>query len=113
MSLVNFFIAGSGRKGNVSEDNVRYVMGYNIGWRESAEMVKKIRKDNVGIIPEGLGFDTTYMLPGLCNLDMDSELDLEDGVTYNKGQLKRAFAKMSNAKIVNRPLLNNFIKMVA
>ena len=113
MSLVNFFIAGSGRKGNVSEDNVRYVMGYNIGWRESAEMVKKIRKDNVGIIPEGLGFDTTYILPGLGNLDMDSELDLEDGVTYNKGQLKRAFAKMSNAKIVNRPLLNNFIKMVA
>ena len=113
MSLVNFFIAGSGRKGNVSEDNVRYVMGYNIGWRESAEMVKKIKKDNVGIIPEGLGFDTTYMLPGLGNMDMDSELDLEDGVTYNKGQLKRAFAKMSNAKIVNRPLLNNFIKMVA
>ena len=35
MSLVNFFIAGSNRKGNVSEDNVRYVMGYNIGWRES------------------------------------------------------------------------------
>ena len=46
-------------------------------------------------------------------MDMDSELDIEDGVTYNKGQLKRAFAKMSNAKIVNRPLLNNFIKMVA
>ena len=43
-------------------------------------------------------------------MDMDSELDLEDGVTYNKGQLKRAFAKMSNAKIVNRPLLNNFYK---
>ena len=34
MSLVNFFIAGSGRKGNVSEDNVRYVMGYNIGWKD-------------------------------------------------------------------------------
>tara|TARA_B100000575_G_scaffold272442_1_gene254548 strand:- start:1367 stop:3631 length:2265 start_codon:yes stop_codon:yes gene_type:complete len=113
MSLVNFFIAGSGRKGNVSEDNVRYVMGYNIGWRDAAEMTKKIRKENVGIIPKGLGFDTTYILPGLGNLDMDSELDLEDGVTYNKGQLKRAFAKMSNAKIVNRPLLNNFIKMVA
>ena len=113
MSLVNFFIAGSGRKGNVSEDNVRYVMGYNVGWRESAEMVKKIRKENVAIIPKALGFDTTYLLPGLGNLDMDSELDLEDGVTYNKGQLKRAFAKMSNAKIVNRPLLNNFIKMVA
>ena len=55
---------------------------------ESGEMVKKIKKDNVGIIPEGLGFDTTYMLHGLGNMDMDSELDLEDGVTYNKGQLK-------------------------
>ena len=53
------------------------------------------------------------MLPGLGNLDMDSELDLEDGVPYNKGQLKRAFGKMSNGKTANRPLLNNFIKMVA
>ena len=45
------------------------------------------------LFQNGQGFDTTYILPGLGNLDMDSELDLEDGVTYNKGQLKRAFSK--------------------
>ena len=50
---------------------------------------------------------------GIQKFEMNTELDLEDGVTYNKGQLKRAFSKMSNGKTANRPLLNNFIKMVA
>ena len=84
---------GLEEKGNVSEDNVRYVMGYNIGWKRDLRDGKKIRKDNVGIIPEGLGFDTTYIVYGLGNMDMDSELDLEDGVTYNKGQLKTGICK--------------------
>ena len=42
---------------------------------------------------------------------MDSELDVEVGAS--KAPLKRAFSKMSVGKLVNRPLLNNFIKMVA
>jgi len=42
---------------------------------------------------------------------MDSELDVEVGA--NKGALKRAFGKMSKGKMMNRPVLNNFIKMVA
>ena len=63
------------------------------------------------IIPDGQGFDNLYVLPGLNNLDMDSELDVEVGA--NKGALKRAFGKMSKGKMMNRPVLNNFIKMVA
>ena len=51
-----------------------------------------------------------YVIP-LGGVDMDSELDVEVGAS--KSQLKRAFSKMSVGKIVNRPLLNNFIKMVA
>jgi hypothetical protein len=63
------------------------------------------------IVPKGMGFDTTYILPGLSKMEMSTELDVEVGA--NKNALKRAFSKMSNGKTANRPLLNNFIKMVA
>ena len=110
MSVTNFFVAGSGRKGFVKPSEVEYVMGYG-SYNASFEIAKKIKKENVGIVPNAQGFDTVYILPGLGGMDMDSELDVEVGAS--KAQLKRAFSKMSVGKIVNRPLLNNFIKMVA
>ena len=110
MSVTNFFVAGTGRKGVVKPSEVEYVMGYG-SYVDSLEIAKKIRKENVGIVPDAQGFDTVYILPGLGGVDMDSELDVEVGAS--KAQLKRAFSKMSVGKIVNRPLLNNFIKMVA
>ena len=110
MSVTNFFVAGSGRKGFVKPSEVEYVMGYG-SYLASCEIAKKIRKENVGIVPNAQGFDTVYILPGLGGMDMDSELDVEVGAS--KAQLKRAFSKMSVGKVVNRPLLNNFIKMVA
>ena len=110
MSVTNFFVAGSGRKGFVKPSEVEYVMGYG-SYDASFEIAKKIKKENVGIVPNAQGFDTVYILPGLGGMDMDSELDVEVGAS--KAQLKRAFSKMSVGKIVNRPLLNNFIKMVA
>jgi hypothetical protein len=115
MNVVNFFVAGGGRSGNVKYQDIRDVVGYDMvqGYQEMLNLVKKCNKDNLLIVPKGQGFDVTYVLPGLGKFDMNTELDLEDGVTYNKGQLKRAFSKMSNGKTANRPLLNNFIKMVA
>ena len=110
MSVTNFFVAGSGRKGFVKPSEVEYVMGYG-SYDASFEIAKKIKKENVGIVPNAQGFDTVYILPGLGGMDMDSELDVEVGAS--KAQLKRAFSKMSVGKVVNRPLLNNFIKMVA
>ena len=110
MSVTNFFVAGTGRKGMVKPSEVEYVMGYG-SYIKSLEIAKKIRKENVGIVPKAQGFDTVFILPGLGGVDMDSELDVEVGAS--KAQLKRAFSKMSVGKIVNRPLLNNFIKMVA
>ena len=115
MNVVNFFVAGSSRKGSVSYNDIRDVIDYNMvqSYNEINNLVKKCNKDNVLIVPKGQGFDVCYILPGLGKFDMNTELELEDGVTYNKGQLKRAFSKMSNGKTANRPLLNNFIKMVA
>ena len=115
MNVVNFFVAGGGRKGAVKYNDIRDVIDYSMvqSYNEINNLVKKCNKDNVLIVPKGQGFDVCYILPGLGKFDMNTELELEDGVTYNKGQLKRAFSKMSNGKTANRPLLNNFIKMVA
>jgi len=114
-NIVNFFVAGSGRKGSVNYNSIRDVVGWDMcqSYSEMINLTKKCNKENVLIVPKGQGFDVTYILPGLSKFEMNTELDLEDGVTYNKGQLKRAFSKMSNGKTANRPLLNNFIKMVA
>ena len=114
-NIVNFFVAGGGRKGTVKYNDIREVVGYDMvqSYREMMDLVKKCNKENVLIVPKGQGFDVTYILPGPNKFEMNTDLELEDGVTYNKGQLKRAFGKMANGKTANRPLLNNFIKMVA
>jgi hypothetical protein len=108
MSVVNFFIAGGGRSGKVQK-NLFY--DFSLDYKEIDKMVAEMKKNNCVIIPEGQGFDNLYILPGLSNLDMDSELDVAVGA--GKGALKRAFGKMSKGKMTNRPVLNNFIKMVA
>jgi len=114
-NVVNFFVAGGGRKGTVNYNTIRDVVEYDMvqSYSEMQNLVKKCNKENVLIVPKGQGFDVTYILPGPNKFEMNTDLELEDGVTYNKGQLKRAFGKMSNGKTANRPLLNNFIKMVA
>ena len=75
------------------------------------EILKKINKENVGIFNNKNGFDQVYLLPGLNNMIGDESLDVQVGAS--KAQLKRAFGKMANGKLTNRPLLNNFVKMVA
>ena len=126
MNIVNFFVAGNGQSGKVSKHAIEDIIRDDFlkegqrrisnldywSMREKVkEISKKINKENVGIFDNTKGFDTVYLLPGL-DYDTDSEtLDVETGAS--KAQLKRAFGKMSNKKITNRPLLNNFVKMVA
>ena len=126
MNIVNFFVAGNGQSGKVSKHAIEDIirddflkegqrrisnMDYWDMREKVKEISKKINKENVGIFDNTKGFDTVYLLPGL-DYDTDSEtLDVETGAS--KAQLKRAFGKMSNKKITNRPLLNNFVKMVA
>ena len=111
-SIVNFFVAGEGRNGSVRSKIFQDIIGYE--W-EHEDLIKNyrksLRKDNFVSIEGGHGFDTIYILPGMNDLDMDSELEVEVGAS--KSELKKAFKQMSNKKMLNRPLLNNFIKMVA
>ena len=111
MNIVGFFVAGQGSKGNVSQDVLTDKMGID---RWDTQKFKEYRKilyrDNV-LVSKSQGYDEFYILPGPQRFEMKTELEVEVGA--NKAALKRAFGKMSNGKIVNRPLLNKFVKMVA
>ena len=111
MNIVGFFVAGHGSKGNVSQDVLTDKMGidrYDI--QKFKEYRKILNRDNV-LVSKSQGYDEFYILPGPQKFEMKTELEVEVGA--NKAALKRAFGKMSNGKIVNRPLLNKFVKMVA
>ena len=117
MNIVNFFVAGTGRSGRVCKHAIRGLLDKNqkVDWYTvtavTKEIIKKVNKDNVGIFNNKNGFDQVYLLPGLNKMIGDESLDVETGAS--KAQLKRAFGKMANGKITNRPLLTNFVKMVA
>ena len=111
MNIVGFFVAGQGSKGNVSQDVLTDKMGIDrYDTRKFKEYRKILNRDNV-LVSKSQGYDEFYILPGPQKFEMKTELEVEVGA--NKAALKRAFGKMSNGKIVNRPLLNKFVKMVA
>ena len=111
MNIVGFFVAGHGSKGNVSQDVLTDKMGIDrYDTRKFKEYRKILNRDNV-LVSKSQGYDEFYILPGPQKFEMKTELEVEVGA--NKAALKRAFGKMSNGKIVNRPLLNKFVKMVA
>ena len=116
MNIVNFFVAGTGQSGRVCKHAVRdLVREKGEQWYEVNQKVKDtlkiINKENVGIFSNKNGFDQVYLLPGLNNMIGDESLNVQVGAS--KAQLKRAFGKMATGKLSNRPLLNNFVKMVA
>ena len=111
MNIVGFFVAGQGSKGNVSQDVLTDKMGIDrYDTQKFKEYRKILNRDNV-LVSKSQGYDEFYILPGPQKFEMKTELEVEVGA--NKAALKRAFGKMSNGKIVNRPLLNKFVKMVA
>ena len=111
MNIVGFFVAGHGSKGSVSQNVLTDKMGID-RWdtQKFKEYRKILNRDNV-LVSKSQGYDEFYILPGPQKFEMNTELEVEVGA--NKAALKRAFGKMSNGKVVNRPLLNKFVKMVA
>ena len=116
MNIVNFFVAGTGRNGKICKYAVRdLIRSKGEDWYETdikaRKVLKEISKENVGIFDNKNGFDQVYLLPGLNNMISDESLNVQVGAS--KAQLTRAFGKMATGKLSNRPLLNNFVKMVA
>ena len=84
--------------------------------KQENEKLKKIQKElrtkNVAVVTDQ-AWTEMYVLPGGVKLDTSTE-DLSDvQVGAKKGELKRAFGKMTSGRKNQRPLLNKFIGMIA
>ena len=114
MNVVGFFVAGSGRKGTVKPDTLRYAVdGWSYEYRDSDKIrnaLKELKNNNV-FVAKSKGYDEYYILPGSMKTE---EFELSDDlVGASKAKLKTAFGKSIGARVSSRPLLNKFIAMVA
>ena len=115
MSITNFFIASRNRKGTLSKNDIARIFELS-SWEDEDKIKsiqKEILKNNVAVCKTG-GWDEMYVLPGGNKLDIsdDSMSEITPG-TAKKGELKKAFSKMSSGRKNSRPLLNKFIGMIA
>ena len=110
MNVVGFFLAGSGRNGNIKRNTWSYIlMGGTT--KVDAAMVE-MRKNKV-VVLESKGYDQYYILPGGAALAVEND-GLDDKlVGASKGKLKTAFAKSNKGRIQSRVLLNKFVALVA
>ena len=108
MNIIGFFIAGSGRHGQVSRNTLITLLGSY----EVANEIKFLNKNKYLAIKQ-LGYDEYYVLPGGSALKTENETLDDDLVGASKAKLKSAFGKMSKGKISSRQLLNKFVTMVA
>ena len=114
MNILGFFVAGSGKKGVVKRDIICWKMGIN-EYAETdklKEYQKTLRKDKV-LVCKSQGYDEYYILPTVPKDDEEEEQGLQVKEGAKTGELKRAFAKFSSSKTLNRQLLNKFIEKVA
>jgi hypothetical protein len=109
-NVVGFFIAGSGRTGRVDKRSL-YSLCPGDSNDAIMEKVKFINKNKYLAITQ-CGYDEYYVLPGGNNLCVESVGLSDDLIGASKAKLKTAFGKSMKGKIVSRPLLNKFIKLV-
>ena len=114
MNILGFFVAGSGKKGIVKRDIICWKMGIN-EYAETdklKEYQKELRTKKV-LVCKTQGYDEYYILPSVPKVDETEEEGLQVKEGAKTGELKRAFAKFSSSKTLNRQLLNKFIDKVA
>jgi len=114
MTVTNFFIASSNKKGTISRNDIISIFGLEWSDDDKAKVIQKeIKKNNVAVCTNQ-GWDEMYVLPGGEKLDIsdDDMSEIVPGVA-KKGDLKRAFSKMTSGRKNSRPLLNKFIGMIA
>ena len=115
MTITNFFIAGINRKGTIDKGTVGNIFGLDT-WHDIDKIKsiqKEIQKNNVAVC-KTQGWDELYVLPGGEKLDVsDNDMSEITPGTAKKGELKKAFTKMSAGRKNSRPLLNKFIRMIA
>ena len=114
MNILGYFVARSGKKGIVKRDIICWKMGIN-EYAETdklKEYQKELRTKKV-LVCKTQGYDEYYILPSVPKVDETEEEGLQVKEGAKTGELKRAFAKFSSSKTLNRQLLNKFIDKVA
>ena len=111
MNIVGFFIAGTGKSGRIDQRVLEEKFDINCYETEKFKELRNILKKENVLVAKSKGYDEFYILPGTKKLELNSDLNVEVGAS--KAEIKRAFSKMNNGKLLNRPVLNKFVKMVA
>ena len=113
MNVIGFFVAGSGSRGIVRREIIQEKMG--LSW-DDTDTLKKYQKElrtNKVLVCKTAGYDEYYILPSIPRADENDEDGIQVKENAKTGDLKRAFAKFSKSKTLNRQLLNKFIGQVA
>ena len=110
MNVVGFFLAGQGRKGNITRNTWYYIL--QDGNLTTERAMAMMRKDKVVMI-DSQGYDQYFILPGGGGLTVENSGLDDDLVGASKGKLKTAFAKSNKGRIQSRVLLNKFVALVA
>ena len=86
-----------------------------LSW-DDTDTLRKCQKElrtNKVLVCKTAGYDEYYILPSIPKVDENDEDGIQVKENAKTGDLKRAFAKFSKSKTLNRQLLNKFIGQVA
>jgi len=112
-NVLGFFVAGSGARGVVRREIIQDKMGLHWDDIETLRKCQKELRTNKVLVCKTAGYDEYYILPSVPSDDESAEEGIQVKDNAKTGDLKRAFAKFSKSKVLNRQLLNKFIAQVA
>ena len=114
MNVIGFFIAGTGRRGNIGHSEWYRILGLETTVDTINKARNAIKKDKVLVIKKSHGYDGYYIMPGGEQLEINTDLGLDDTlIGASKSKLKNAFAKSAKNRIQSRVMLNKFVEMVS
>ena len=114
MNVIGFFIAGTGRRGNIGHSEWYRILGLESTVDTINKARNAIKKDKVLVIKKSHGYDGYYIMPGGEQLEINTDLGLDDTlIGASKSKLKNAFAKSAKNRIQSRVMLNKFVEMVS
>ena len=112
-NVLGFFVAGSGARGIVRREIIQEKMGLSWDDTDTLRKCQKELRTNKVLVCKTAGYDEYYILPSIPKVDENDEEGIQVKENAKTGDLKRAFAKFSKSKTLNRQLLNKFIGQVA
>lgn len=123
LNVINFHLVNTNKRGTVIKSHVEDTLGYIsdrqfYSWQspEVEKAMKDLKVHNSASIKMKYltAIDAYFILPGGTAMDIDAENALNEIETgASKAQLRRAFVKSNKQKVVSRPLLSEFMDLVA